>query len=237
MTRSRLSRRLDKQNQKSIFFSILGIIVVLFILIKFGIPLLINFSLFISNFNKDSSSIKNNSLSFVAPPVLDPLFNATPSAEINISGKALPDQTINLYLNGELTDKKETKDKEDFKFENVILKPGENTIMAKAVTEDNKESNFSAPITVIYKKDPPKLEISSPSDGQSFSKEEKSVNVSGKSDADIKVTVNDFWAIVDTEGNFSYTLKLNDGENKIKVAATDQAGNKTEKEIKVNYSP
>ena len=48
--------------------------------------------------------------------------------------------------------------------------------------------------------------------------------------------MNEFWAIVDAGGNFSYTLPLQNGENTIKVVATDEAGNKTEYEVKVTYS-
>ncbi|MDO8658661.1 MAG: Ig-like domain-containing protein [Candidatus Levybacteria bacterium] len=238
MKRSRLSRRLENQSKKSFYFSILGILIILFILVKFGIPLLINFSLFIAGTKTSSESENSNSTSFVAPPVIDPLpYDATSSAQISITGIAFPKQTINLYINDELVDKVSVKDDESFIFKDITLKPGENSIKTKALTDDKKQSNYSNTITVSLKKEPPGLNIDSPSDQQSFSKDENTANVSGKTDPGVKVTVNNFWAIVDSDGNFNYTLKLNDGENQIKIIATDDAGNKTEKEIKVTYSP
>lgn len=236
MTRSRLSRKLERQSQKTFLLSILGIAVIVFVLIKFGMPMLINFSLLLTG--KDTAVFKSkNSASFVPPPVLDPLFDATNSAQINISGKASKDETIKLYVNGELIDKIKANDDNTFEFKNVALKDGENSIRTKAQRENKEESDFSQQIIVVYKKDPPSLTIDSPSDGQSFSKDENSANVSGKTDSSTKVTINDFWAIVDDTGNFSYNLSLKEGENQIKIVTTDIAGNKTQKEIKVNYSP
>jgi outer membrane lipopolysaccharide assembly protein LptE/RlpB len=48
--------------------------------------------------------------------------------------------------------------------------------------------------------------------------------------------VNGFWAVVDDNNNFSYTLPLQSGDNQIKIVAIDQAGNKAEKDLKVNFS-
>ena len=237
MKRSRLSKRLEKQSQKTFFLSILGIIVVIALIFKFGIPLLINFSMLASGNKNSQDNEKNNSASFVAPPVLDPLFDATHSAQINISGKASPKQTINLYVNDDLNEKTETKEDGSFEFKEISLQTGENKIKTKAITNEKKESDYSNTFTVIFKKDPPSLSIDSPTDGQSFSKDDNSINITGKTDSGSKVTVNGFWAIADSDGKFSYNMRLQDGENSIKVVATDEADNNIEKEIKVKYSP
>ena len=93
---------------------------------------------------------------------------------------------------------------------------------------------------VVLKNSAPTLDISTPSDGQRFDKNSigsgNSISVSGKTDQGVSVTVNGFWAVVDDSNNFSYTLPLQNGDNQIKIIAIDQAGNKTEKDIKVNYS-
>jgi bacillopeptidase F len=79
--------------------------------------------------------------------------------------------------------------------------------------------------------------VTSPTDGQTFAKDQGSVQVSGKTDNNVKITVNGFWAIVDDSNNFSYALPLQGGENQIKVVAEDKAGNTTQKDIKVTYNP
>lgn len=238
MNRSRLKRRLEKQTKNSLIISLIGIVFVFFILIKFGLPLLINFTLFVSGFkNTNESQNKTSSPAFIPSPQLDSLPNATNSAQTIISGNASSKQTINLYINDELIKKTKTKDDGSFVFEDIKLSRGENSITAKALTEDKKESDFSAPIVISFKDKPPSLSVESPSEKQSFSKDENNIKVSGKTDKGTRVTVNDFWAIVDENGNFSYQLPLQNGENTIKIVATDDAGNKTETERKVIYSP
>ena len=234
MKRSRLSRRLERKTQKNLILNLLGIVVVLFILFKFGIPFLINVTLFISG-GKSTQSTKQDQTVFVAPPVLNPIPSATNSAQIVISGIASSKQSIELYVNGDLTNKEKTKDDGTFSFEET-LKPGVNTIKTKA-TIDSTSSEFSQDIIVLFKNDSPMLSINSPTDGQSFSKDQNTVTVSGSTDPDVKVTVNDFWAIADENNNFSYTFLLHDGNNQIKVLAVDLAGNITEKDLKVIYTP
>lgn len=235
MARSRLSRRVEQKTKKNLLLSVLGIILVILLIFKFGIPLLINISLFFSGSksNQDQQS-QNHDPSFIAPPILDPFPQATSSANVIISGIASKDQTISLYINDSVVDSAKTKDDGGFSFKETIS-IGESTIKAKAVV-GNKESEFSNTLTTSFKSAPPSLKISSPTDGQSFSKDQNVVEVKGTTDSDVKVTVNGFWAITDDQGNFSYRLPLKNGENKIKVVASDVAGNRTEKEIKVNYS-
>ena len=235
MNISRLSRKSEKQKIKSLVLSVLGILIVLFVLIKFGIPLLVNLSLFVSG-TKNQESTSHNTTVFIPPPILNSEYNATNSAQIKISGSSSPNQTIDLYLNGNLVDKTETKADGSFSFETLLV-TGENIIRAKAITSDGRESNLSESLTITFKSDAPSLEIKSPTDGQSFLKDQNLVEIKGTTDPHVRVTINNFWAIIDENNNFFYTLALKDGENEIKIVAQDQAGNKTEKTLRVTYSP
>lgn len=233
MQRSRLSKRVEQKTKKNLALSILGIILVVLIAFKLGIPFLVNLSLFMSGSQaKEETKIQNPS--FIAPPVLDSFPQATSSANIVISGIASKKQKVNLYINDNLVNTTITGDNGKFSFKETI-KPGENTIKAKAVI-DEKESDFSNFLTTAFKSAPPSLNISSPSDNQSFSKDQNVAEIKGTTDPDAKITINGLWAITDSSGNFSYSFPLQNGDNKIKIAAEDMAGNKTEKEIKVNYS-
>lgn len=234
--RSRLSRRQERQTKRTFFFSLLGIIVTIFLIIKLGIPLLVNFTLFVSNIGRTEDVSKKEDRSFIAPPVLGPLFSATNSARIEVSGKSDRSLRISLFVNGEHNDDTGVEKDNSFRFSTVPLRNGTNTIKAKAMNKDKKESNFSNELTVVYKKDPPSLAVESPKDQQSFTKDESPITVSGKTDPGVKVTVSEFWAIVDEFGNFSYTLRLNNEESLIKIVAVDEAGNKAEVERKVTYA-
>jgi bacillopeptidase F len=235
MIRSRLSRRTEQKTRKTFILSILGIIVIVLFALKFGIPLLVNMSLFISGSKNTQEQSKIQNPNFIPSPILNSLPEATSSADITISGVAMKNQTIALYINDTLVDETIIKDDENFSFDETIS-AGENVIKAKAVIKD-KESEFSNPITIILKSAPPSLNVNFPANEQSFSKDQNIIEVNGTTDMDVKVTVNGFWAIVDDSGNFSYSLTLQNGENKITIIATDMAGNDNKEEIKVTYSP
>jgi len=234
MLRSRLAKKQEQDGKKNLILSILGIGLIAIIAFKFGIPLLINFSLFLSGLNSKYESTALRNQFFIAPPVLDSSPEATSSADIVITGYALKGQTINLYINDNFIDATQTGENGRFEFRNTI-KPGENTIKT-IVSENGKESDFSNILTVVFRNAPPSLKIDSPFDHQIF-RDQNSVGVNGSSDPDVKVTVNGHWAITNDNGDYSYNLILQSGENKITVVAEDVAGNKTEKEVSVTYSP
>lgn len=231
--RSRLSRKIERETKKNLFFSILGIIAVLFLMLKFGIPLLANLALFLSGSKQGSLPIQT-STEFIMAPQLNPLPSATNSANFVLSGKSQSQSIIDFYLNDSLIDKTQADKDGNFSFKSQFLK-GDNKIYVLARL-DNKKSNPSEALTVLFKDSKPNLTIASPSDGQQFSKDQNEANVSGTTDAQVKITVNGFWAIVDQNNSFSYKLKLQNGDNVIKIEAQDAAGNKTEKELKVKYS-
>ena len=232
--KSRLKKRLEKKTQKNLFLGIIGIAAILFILIRFGIPSLANFTLFLSGARENNKSIVNNDASYIPPPILDSQFTATKSSELIINGRTPKKSKIHVFVNNEEQDVLDSQKNGTFSLK-VNLSEGSNTIKAKSEAA-KKQSNFSNILSVVYIKSEPTLTISSPADGDSFSKDQNKVNVSGKTDPEVTVTINNLWAIIDDNNNFSYELPLKDGDNQIDIIATDQAGNKTEKIIKVKYS-
>lgn len=231
---SRLTKTAERKNKKQLILSLVGIIVVLFVLFKYGIPALTNLSLFLSS--KNSSSVTTTtSTAVVPPPILTQPFLATNSATITVDGTAQTNQTIQLFVNGTLVDSKPTDSNGSFHFAGVNLTQQQNTIQAKAKV-DSKTSDFSDSWMVAYLQKAPSLTIDNPHDNDSFDSSHPTAVVGGKTDPNIKVTVNGFWAIVDSNGNYSYTLSLQNGDNHIVVVATDAAGNTTTQQITVHHS-
>ncbi len=234
--RSRLSRRLESRTKQSIFLSLLGIVIILVLIVKFGIPALANVSFFLFHQNNSpDTTTQQKGTVFVAPPELDALPTATNSAITTISGTAQEKQQVNLYINGDLIDTTDVQDDKTYLFKDVTLKDGDNLVQTKAVEKDH-ESDFSNSYTISFTKKSPSLTIDSPSDKQSFGKDDKFATVKGKTDAGNKVTVNDFWAIVNNDGTYSYNLPLHGGDNKITVKVTDDANNTTQKDITVTFN-
>ncbi|HSA83449.1 MAG TPA: hypothetical protein VLF20_01000 [Patescibacteria group bacterium] len=232
MKRSRLRSHLQEQSMHSMLLAIGGIIAIIILLFLFGPQLLINFSLLVKK-SSDANETTKKEVLYIAPPILNPMNEATNSAEIIISGYAQDKQEIRLYINGKQHKKTTVSKDNNFSFSDVKLEKGDNEIKAKVITDDKKESGYSEITTITYIADPPTLDISFPSDGQTISKDNRNITVRGKTNENVKVTINDFWAITKDDGSFSYTLSLADGENTIRIKAKDAAGNETIREIKV----
>lgn len=233
--RSRLSRKYENKSKQNLILSILGIGVILFILLRYGIPFLSDTSFFVGQLtsNNKSASKQTEDSKFVSSPILDPIPITTNNKSLKITGTALSGLTVELYLNGNKANDAKVDKNGNFEF-TIDLTEGENIIKAKTISSD-KKSDFSDSQTINYKKSNPNLTIDSPHDGDNLSGGNQ-ITISGKSDPQDNVTVNDFLAISDSFGNWSYNLTLTNGTNEIKVVATDQAGNKTEKSIRINYS-
>lgn len=230
MARSHLQKHLRKQSIRNSFLGIGGIIILIIILFSFGPQLLITFSLLVKGNDEDVSQ-KTKKIAYVAPPTINPLPTATNSATIIVSGTTTTGEIIKLYINGKVTDKTSVKKNSLFTFSSVKLTKGTNEIKAKTVTEDEQESNYSPTIIIQYLDKAPSLEITFPQDGQTVNS--NPITVTGKTDGGAKVTVSDFWAITNDDGTFSYRLNLQQGDNRVKIVATDEAGNKVEKEITI----
>lgn len=234
--KSRLTKIEEKKSIKqAVLFSFLSF-VLMAALFLYGIPSLIKFIVFLGDLK--STDIKPVSEDQLAPttPVIQPLPEATSSANIKIKGYTEQGATVKLVIGG-IDIEEVISDKDgQFIFDNIKLKLGANEIQTKAIDSAGNESQTSSVVTIIYDNQPPELEITKPEDGQKFFDNEREITVEGKTEESITVYVNNRFTSSNSDGNFSKTIGLNEGENDIIVKAIDRAGNKTEKQIKVNYS-
>lgn len=234
---SRLNRTAEKQNKKQAIIFIVGTIVLIFSLIQFG-PFLINA---FGNLIFSLRGVENNSQiigsAVLQPPTLYDIPNATHSASISFSGAAPETNgTIEIYVNDDLSEEIDIDDKEEFAVEDLALNSSSNSIKSR-FTKDKKTSAFSKEYVVVLLKDKPKLDEISPSNNSTFTKADRKISVTGKTDPENSIEVNGFRAIVDSDGSFSYLLELKDGENTITVNAKNPAGVTNTQEIKVTFTP
>lgn len=234
---SRLNRTSVKQNNRQAFYFVIGFVVLLFALIQFG-PFFINvFGNIIYSIRGDKGEAQVIGKEILQPPNIFNIPDATQSAYVNFDGNSIVDDgTVEIYVNDSLEKEIELNGIGDFSAKHIPLRGGENLIKARLVV-GRETSAFTEDYSISYLKDGPKLEVSSPSNGASFSRADRKITVGGKTDPDNTVTVNSFRAIVDGDGNFSYLLELKDGDNTISVEAKNQAGSTTQTELKVTYSP
>lgn len=235
---SRLARREEKRNLKKAFlFGFLTIGLVL-LLVFFGIPSLIRIAVFLADIKNTNAPIEQTD---TLPPTV-PRFNSLPEyvkdASFNLSGLVEPGSTVEIFLNGSATGAIVSTAEGTFNFSNLVLNQEKNEIYAIATDEAGNKSQSSSKITVFWDNIPPKLEVLEPQEGTNFSGEKKrKIKISGQTEENVSLTINERLIILDSGGNFSADFILSDGENIIKVVASDQAGNQTEKEIKIIFSP
>lgn len=235
----RLSRLRRKEEARSLhqafLFGILTIILLL-LLIFWGIPTLIRMAIFLGNIRGSSLPVETEDTLPPTPPALSPLPSATNSAKVNLRGFAEAGSTVEIFLNN-ISERKLIAEKNGtFVASEITLNSGRNEIAAEATDNAGNTSQKSGKIVIFYDITPPELTISEPADRSYFSGMENQIKIVGKTEEDITVTVNDRFVIVGSEGNFEFVFTLSDGENLIRIVATDQAGNKTEKELTVSYS-
>lgn len=204
-------------------------------MVTVGFRLLINSAVFISGLINpqaaETTQDKNNE-EFYGSLDFDEPRTATNSAQIYVSGTVQDFDKVDIYINNSKAESVTVKGKNTFTEKIGPLKQGENKIyvIARAGEEHTKESNT---YTVLYKKDPLKLEIESPTNDMKTSTQELSIK--GTTDQGASLRVNGQPIVVDLSGEFSSTYRLKEGENTITFIATDAAGNTEEQELKVTY--
>jgi len=234
-TNSHRLRAEEKKLYRKLIYTALFILAGLILFISAGLPLFAKIIVTLSSFRKESPSKNNTSYTILFPPVLEVNFEATNSARITVSGIADKEATVAISVNDRAAVKVTADSEGKFRAPNIILTEGTNNITAQTI-KGEQESSPSSVFSVIYKKTPPKLEITAPSENQKFSGDAKDITISGTTDAGSRITINDRLVIVDQDGKFSYPVTLSEGENTFKFVAVDIAGNQTTLERKVTFA-
>jgi hypothetical protein len=235
-----LSSRRLKVEEKRLFGKFVKTIILLIVLflagIFIGLPLLVKIIVYFTSVRKDIPTQNNISEIRLLPPSLDPLMEATNSSPIVISGYSEKETKVKIIVNGQEAALLYTDKEGRFFSDKIKLKEGFNELTAIAIKKD-QESTKSSSLNIEYKNSPPKLEIESPKEGEKRFADNRDLEISGQTDVENRVTVNDRMAIVDSVGKFKYRVRLSDGENSFKIKAQDNAGNSTEEERKVTFIP
>lgn len=231
---SRLERKSDRQSKQVIALFIIGSFVLLGLFLYFGVPALFKLASTISSIGKSADDVIEEKV-ILNTPSLNRDFEATKSAEISVKGVSDPNTKVELSRNSISVGIETADENGTFIFKDVALEKGRNEFVAKTITNNGKESEPSGTYIVFYSTSGPKLELAH-KDGDVV--KESPYTFTGKVDPiESTVTVNDRLAIVDSGGNFSYYMTLNNGDNKITVIVKDEADNETKQEINLKYEP
>lgn len=234
-TFGRISRYQNKRYMRQTIFLLLSSIAVLVSFFFLFLPLSARLVELISK-SKPTQVVETQET--IQAPVLQPIIEATNSGTLDIGGYVQTQFKVQLYQNGSVAS--ETNPDADglFSFLNVSLKEGENQFFVKSVKDEKNSSSPSTLYSVLYKTSSPNLTVESPTDGMVVtSRKNQVISISGMSEPNARVYLNDRLLTVDGEGHFTGNYQLTDNENILKFKALDLAGNETLQELKVTYLP
>lgn len=232
----RVSSRLAKREQKkllrqTVLISLAGL-VLLVSFIVFIIPGAVRFAANI--FDTDVGFESQDSIPPQVPSLSIP-YTATYSASINLVGTGEPESEVVILLNGDEYERVVVDDDGSFELK-VSISEGENSLVAYGIDEAENESSVSRTYRVELDSEPPKIEIESPQDGETIElRKNQLVTIKGKSESSAKVFVNGRVTYARSDGSFSTTFQLSEGENKLEIRAEDKAGNVSESELTIFF--
>lgn len=235
LTSTHRLRNEEKRLLRKLVTTIGSLVIVILLIIYIGLPVLAKVIIILSSFRRDNSAVQDIQNSYLFPPVLEPVSESTKSSTINLSGSTTKNTDIKILVNGESQIKTTSDDEGKFKLTRIKLQEGVNNIQVISYKVD-KQSNPTS-VTINYIKNPPKLEVNSPKDGDQVRGENRDINIEGNTDPENRIFISDRQVIVDIQGNFSYQVTLSVGDNTFKIRALDTAGSSSEIELQVKYSP
>lgn len=232
--RSRLEKKEDEEITKKTIFLGLSTVVVFVLLLVFGLPLLIRFSIFLGDLkNSNNAEVKEKILPPTAPRIILP-YEATNSSQVSINGLAEKNVEVELLKNDLSIGKTTVNDNGEFVFENVALEDGESVFKAVAISEKGGSGEPSKEVKITFDNKVPELTMLNPVE-ESLKVDSADFDVIGQSERQASVSINGRVAMVDDTGKFKLKLQLNTGKNDIEIVVRDNAGNETRKKIAITY--
>jgi len=81
------------------------------------------------------------------------------------------------------------------------------------------------------------LSLTTPNDGTNYyGSKQRQVLLEGETEVGVNININGRFVQVDSDGKFTFTTTLNEGENKFTILAQDLAENITEKTLTLHFS-
>lgn len=219
-----------------LFGLIAAIVALLVTLWSWGLSILSNLDTFWKIFDPDREVFVSQNKHNTPPPYLNPLEPATKEKRITVSGYSTEGMLVRLFLNNTEFGSARADKEGAFLFSDIELNEGDNSLYVKADAGNESESTPSKTVSVKFLKKAPKLEIIEPADRAVFSQKANTITIRGHTDPTAIVMINRQKALVTSDGTFTYLFPLNDGENKLVIESSDEAGNKTTIEKLVTFS-
>ena len=225
----------ERKSKKGSWIYIVLAIVLVFVMAKWGIAAFIDI---LAGPTNSKSSRQTQIEDRIPPqtPLLSALPDATNSANLKVEGFTQAEVDVGLIIN-DIKVGTAVADKDGaFSFK-VNLKEGDNSIVANASDKSGSTSHSIAK-TVILDTKSPEIKIDSPKDGSEFfGSKNQNVTISGKiSESGVSLNLNNAFVRVGSDGTFSISFRLAEGDNTLTLSSTDEAGNTAQASLKLKLT-
>lgn len=233
---SRLKRTEQARTVRSTLFYIVLTIAIIAVMFIGGIPALSKVTALVAGITGQGGVDFNTNSPPPPPPDIETPPTFTKENRIQFVGKTRPGYTAAIFFND---DKIEVLADAQGEFQSQLeLSNGENKVSALVKDNNGKESVRSRDYSITLDKEAPEIKIISPENGkQFFGNRDKQQKIEGETEATSKVFINDRVVIVRSDGKFDFPITLSEGENTYKIKSVDPAGNETEIEFKLQFTP
>ena len=229
---SRLARRQGKkiirQSTMMIILAILGAIIFIFVIM----PQIIQ--LFFRIFGSGDVNFIGNDTVPPQVPVLLTLVEATNQDTIESTGYGEAGSQVVIVRNGEETGKTDVNSEGQFSY-TLELVDGDNAVNLYGVDETGNESSTRT-VLIIRDTEAPSLAFEALENGKQITlRSNQNLTIRGETEPGSQLTLNDRSVYVNSDGTFSTTYYLQEGDNVLRFVVTDEADNRTEREVTVNF--
>ena len=172
-----------------------------------------------------------------------PMLNAPPYYTTNdtlkLVGYASPGTKVQFIIDGQENSQYLTDVGINGEFNlTLTLHEGDNSIQAYSYDDQDQKSNETKVYYVVLDTQKPEIDLQEPENRQQFvGRDQQTIVVKGQTEAKAKVVVNNVAGTADEEGMFAINYRLNDGENRLEIVASDMANNQDKTTITVTYQP
>lgn len=223
-----------KNKRRTIIYTFLTILSI-FLILKFGIPLIIKFVSFLYDIRQSTEVINVSDTTPPPPPKIEELPLFTNNENIDIKGNTEAGSKIIINFNGK--DNEVLSDNNGNFIKTFNLEDEENYIYLISIDSSGNSSHKSDTYKIYLDKIPPKLTLIKPTNNSEFyGSKQRQVIIEGNTEESASIQVNNRTVIVDSNGNFYFTTTLSEGDNNFTVKAQDQAGNISETSLKLIFS-
>ena len=204
-----------------------GLSLLIFVVLYFWMVFFIsNVGSFWDLFRKKEIYVNKDTIA-PAPPFISEIPKATKSDSTDVTGVAESGVKVTLYTEGSKNSESTSDSQGIFSFTGIRVGIFPTTIYATATDEAGNESNKSQIFTIVKDDTSPELEVITPRNGEEVKATEHAYRVTGKTEPDVTISVNEQLAIVNQDGEFGVSIRLEEGDNLLEIKATDIAQNET----------